>query len=110
MDKEELLFHKIASSLSKDHYVTKGKMMSAPGIKYKNKFFAFYYNKEIIFRLGSGFDPTKHNIKNCRLFNPFKNKAPMKNWFQLPYPENKRWEELAIYALNVLKGELRDSR
>jgi hypothetical protein len=106
MDKEETLFNKIADSLSKDHHITKGKMMSAPGINYKNKVFAFYYNKEMIFRLGSGFDPKEYNLKKCRRLNPFKNKAPMKNWFQIPYSENLRWEQLAKYALNVLKEEL----
>ena len=107
VDKEEILFNKIGDSLSKDYlHITKGKMMSAPGIKYKNKFFAFYYNKEMIFRLGSGFDPKEYNLKKCRRLNPFKNKAPMKNWFQIPYSENLRWEQLAKYALNVLKEEL----
>ena len=110
MDKEELLFNKIASGLSKGHHVSKGKMMSAPGIKYKTKFFAFYYNREMIFKLGSSFDPKKHDVKNCRSFNPFMNKAPMKNWFQLPYSEHTRWKELATYALNFLKAELRNSR
>jgi hypothetical protein len=106
MDKEEILFNKIADSLSKDHHITKGKMMSAPGIKYKNKIFAFYYNREMIFRLGTDFDPKEHNVKNWHLLNPFKNKAPMKNWFHFPYSENVRWEKLAKYALNVLKEEL----
>jgi uncharacterized protein YbaA (DUF1428 family) len=63
MDKEEILFNKIANSLSKDSNVTKGKMMSAPRIKYKSKFFVFYYNKDMIFRLGSNFDPARHNVK-----------------------------------------------
>ena len=110
MDKEEILFNKIADSLSKDHHITKGKMMSAPGIKYKNKIFAFYYNKEMIFRLGSDFDPKEHNVKNWRLFNPFKNKAPMKNWFQIPYSEKLRWGKLAKEALKVLTEELRSSK
>jgi hypothetical protein len=107
MDKEEILFNKIGDSLSKDClHITKGKMMSAPGIKYKNKVFAFYYKKEVIFRLGEDFDPKEHNVEKCRPLNPFKNKAPMKNWFQIPYSENLRWEKLAKYALNVLKEEL----
>jgi hypothetical protein len=74
MDKEEILFNKIAHSLSKDSSITKGKMMSAPGIKYKNKVFAFYYNKEMIFRLGSNFDPARHNVKKCCLLNPSERK------------------------------------
>jgi hypothetical protein len=109
-DKEEMMFNKIADSLSRDYHITKGKMMSAPGIKYKNKVFAFYYKKEMIFRLGSNFDPTEHNIKNCRLLNPFKNKAPMKNWFQISCSEKERWNELAKEALKVLKEGWRNSK
>jgi hypothetical protein len=105
MDKEEILFNKIADSLATGHDVSKGKMMSAQGIKYKNKFFVFYYKKEMVFRLGSNFDPKQYNLKECYLFRPFKNKGPMKNWFQIPYSEKLRWEKLAKAALNVLKEE-----
>ena len=60
MDKEEDLFNKIVEKLSKKHnFVSKGKMMSSPGIKYKTKVFAFYYNKEMVFRLGRDFIPKK---------------------------------------------------
>ena len=46
MDKEEELFHKITENLSKKYrHVKIGKMMSAPGISYRTKFFAFYYKK-----------------------------------------------------------------
>jgi hypothetical protein len=48
MDKEEVLFHKIPENLSKEHKQVKiGQMISAPGISYKKKYFAFYYKKEI---------------------------------------------------------------
>ena len=110
MDKEEILFNKIADSLANGHNVSKGNMMSAPGIKYKNKFFVFYYNKEMIFKLGRDFDPKQCKLKECYPFNPFKDKGPMKNWFQVPYSEKFRWERLAKDALNVLKKELGSSK
>lgn len=107
MDKEEKLFQKIAEKLSKQYkHVKIGKMMSAPGISYKKKFFAFYYKKEITLKLGKDFEPKNHNIKKWKYLNPFKNKAPMKNWFQIPYSENRKWEKLAKYALNVISNEL----
>jgi hypothetical protein len=64
----------------------------------------------MIFRLGSNFDPAKHNVKKCSLLNPFKKKAPMKNWFQIPYSEKGRWNELAREALKVLKEGWRNSK
>ena len=57
-DQEEILFRKIAEKLATENdSVSPGKMMSSPGIKCKNKVFAFYYNKQMVFRLGKEFDP-----------------------------------------------------
>ena len=106
MDKEQLLFDKIVIKLSKENTKVKaGKMMSAPGIKYKNKVFVFYYDKEMIFRLGEFAEPKKLGVKKFHLLNPFRNKAPMKNWFVIPYSESKHWEKLAKFALDVLSDE-----
>ena len=111
MDKEEELFHKITEELAKEHkQVKKGRMMSAPGISYKKKFFAFYYKKEITLRLGKDFDPKSHGIKKCKYLNPFKNKAPMKNWFQIPYSEQKNWKKMANFALNDISAELKSKK
>lgn len=107
MDKEEKLFNKIVDNLSKKHrMVTRGKMMSAPGISYKKKFFTFYYKKEIILKLGKDFVPKDHGIKKWKYLNPFKKKAPMKNWYQLPYSEHKKWKKLANLALKFLTNDL----
>ena len=108
VDKEEELFNKIAAKLSKKYRLVKiGKMMSAPGISYKKKFFAFYYKNEITLRLGKDFEPENHGINKWKYLNPFKNKAPMKNWFRLPYSEKKNWEKLAIQAMDSLSEEIK---
>ena len=103
MDKEQIKFEEIANKLSKEHKnVEKGKMMSAPGIKYGNKFFAFYYNREMVFRLGKDAEPQKLGVKEFKLLNPFKTKAPLKNWFVVPYSESRKWRKLALYAMQVI--------
>ena len=103
MDNEEEYFHTIVEQLAKEYnYVKIGKMMPTPGISYKKKFFAFYYNKEITLRLDKNFVPKEHGIKKWKYLNPFKKKAPMKNWYQLPYYEKKNWKKLSIQAMNVL--------
>ena len=79
-------------------------MMSAPGISYKKKFFAFYFKKEITLRLGKDFVPKDHGINKWRHLNPFKTKAQMKNWYQLPYSEKKNWGKLAKLALKFLSS------
>lgn len=107
MDKSEELFNDISSSLTiKYENVNPGKMMSAPGIKYKNKVFAFYYKEKMVFKLGKDYDLSKHNIDNFSLLNPFKNKPPLKAWFEISYEYKDCWQELAQIALNNLKTEL----
>ncbi len=108
MDDDEEYFHRIAEKLSKEHRLVKtGKMMSSPGISYKKKFFAFYFKKQITLKLGKDFVPKDHGIKKWRHLNPFKTKAPMKNWYQMSYSESKNWGKLAKLALKFLSNELK---
>ena len=107
MEKEEALFQQITEKLAEEHKnVTPGKMMSAPSIKYKNKVFAFYAKKEMVFRLGKNFQPGELKIESYRLLNPFKNKPPLAGWFQISYTEHRKWEKLARRALAYLIQEL----
>ena len=108
MLKEEELFNEITLKLSKENQlVQSGKMMSSPGISYKKKFFAFYYKKEITIKLGKEFKPKTYGIKKWNHLNPFKNKAPMKNWYQIPYSEKNHWENLTKLGLDYVKDELK---
>ena len=107
MDKEESMYLIIGDKLIKKHDgIVHGKMMSSPGLKYKNKVFAFYYNREMTFRLGKGFDLNKLGINKFSLLSPFKNKPPLAAWFNIPYEFRKHWEELAEIALSKLKEEI----
>ncbi len=104
MDKEEKLFFEIAEDLANNNDdVSIGKMMSSPGIKFKTKVFAFYYNKEMVFKLGKEFDPAIFEIEKFSFLSPFKNKPPMKGWFQITWEDNGRWEALAEEALKTMK-------
>lgn len=107
MDKEQALFEKISEKLSGENkHVAPGKMMSSPGIRYKNKVIAFYAKKEMIFRLGKEFQPEKFKIKNHSLLSPFKSKPPLAGWFQIPCTEKGKWEKLARQALELMTNEL----
>jgi hypothetical protein len=76
-------------------------MISAAQLNTKTRFLHFI-------RLGTDFDPKGHrnNVKNWRPLEAFKNRAPMKNWFQIPYSNKLRWGKLAKEALKVLTDEL----
>jgi hypothetical protein len=102
-EEEEEFFEKIAKKLCKKKEITIGKMMSTTGLKYKNKVFAFYYNKRMVFRLGKEFDIDKENLKDWKYLSPFKKKAPMKGWFDVGFSDKERWEDLALKALGMIK-------
>jgi hypothetical protein len=107
MTQAEEKFHFIAEKMFQElENVELGKMMSSPGIKYKTKVFAFFYQDRMVFRLGKGFDPTKVGVGEYSLLSPFKNKAPLAGWFEIPYDYESKWEELAQIALSVMKEKI----
>ena len=105
MDKEELLFNKIVGKLTRENKKVKlGKMMTAPALKYKDKVFAFYNQGLMVFKLGNEFDPASYNIKTFAFLSPFKNKPPVKGWYQIPATEKQKWETLAREALKLMSS------
>jgi hypothetical protein len=106
-EKAYILFLKIGEEMAAEYSsVSFGTMMSSPALRYKNRVFAFNHNSEMIFRLGREFSPEIFKLKKCSILNPFKNKAPMYAWFQVPFVENKKWKKLTEYALKKLMAEL----
>jgi len=108
MEKEEKLYLKICDILiAKDSNIIHGKMMTSPGLKYKNKVFLFFYNNAITFKLGKDFNPEKNSIERWDYLSPFKNKPPMRAWFELPYSEKDKWEAMAFLALEKIKEQIK---
>ncbi len=83
-----------------------GKMMSSPGITYKNKVIAFYHKDEIVFRVGKEADLAKLGIPKPKFLSPFKSKPPMTGWICLGYDERSKWEKIGRFALAVMKSEI----
>jgi hypothetical protein len=102
MEKERELFDAVAKKLLRHKGVRLGRMMSAPGITFNGKVFAFYWKKEMIFRLGKDFDADAFGLKEWHLLNPFKERPPMAGWFCVPYSQSRHWEQLAKRALATL--------
>jgi hypothetical protein len=102
MEKERELFDAIVKKLSRHKGVRKDRMMSAPGITFNGKVFAFYWKEEMIFRLGKGFDADAFGLKEWHLLNPFKERPPMAGWFCVPYSQSRHWETLAKLAMKAL--------
>ena len=105
MNASEKLFFSIGEKLSAENNdVSMGKMMSSPGIKYKNKVFTFYYKHQMVFKLGKDFDPPSIGIINFSLLSPFKTKPPLAGWFEIPSEYEDRWEELARIAMQNIEA------
>jgi hypothetical protein len=98
------LFESISTEMvARYNQVEWGRMMSSPALVYRNKVFVFFYRDMMVFRLGKGFQPHKYGIKDFRFLNPFKDRPPMKGWFEIPSSEDKHWAELTELAYNAIK-------
>lgn len=81
-------------------------MMSSEAITFDGKVFAFISRKKkMVFRLGKEFDPDQIGVE-IAVFNPFKNRAPLNGWFEIPYTEKEQWLPFTEKALTFLKAEL----
>ena len=103
MNQSSEVFNSIVEKLSRDPDVHLGKMMSAPGLKFKSKVFAFFHKDEMGFRLGPNFNPEKMGISNAKPLSPFKKKPPLKGWFIIEHYESDTWELLSELALEFTK-------
>lgn len=105
MSTAETKFMSLVNKLSSaDEDVYLGKMMSAPGLKYKDKVFAFFTKDEAMgFRLGTDFNLEKAGVQKHRPLSPFKKKPPLKGWFIIDKEESDTWDELTEHALSYTK-------
>jgi hypothetical protein len=105
MDSSAQALEAIAAALAAESAeISTGKMMSSPGIRYKDKVFAFAYRDAMVFRLGRGFDPATLGVREYRLLAPFKTKPPLLDWFEVGPAHRQQWEELARVALERMRA------
>lgn len=104
MTKAENKYNQLVEKLTaSDKNISAGKMMSSPGIKYKDKVFAFFNKEAMGFRLGNDFDIVGFGVSNPKPLSPFKSKPPLKGWWILDYEEHKHWPQLAELSLSYTK-------
>lgn len=107
IEPEEMHFRAVADALAHKHpEITWGKMMSSPGIRYGDKFFAFYYKQGVVFRFGRDFAPESVGVTNYTLLSPFKTKPPLRDWFCITADDQDRWGELAHIAMQKMAVEI----
>lgn len=101
---EKEKFEVIRANLCNLDFVMPGKMMSSDAIKFNDKVFAFLSKKGNMVFYIPDFDFGLAEFK-CNQFNPFKKKAPMRNWVEVPFEENIFWEELANISLKIIRNK-----
>jgi hypothetical protein len=101
----EAKFKSVAESLAQHKGVAMGKMMSSPGIQYNGKNFAFFYRDEMVFKLGREWNPESDGIRECKQLDPFKEKAPLYDWFCISAKDADLWQNLAMKALSRMIAE-----
>ena len=82
MSPEEKFNALVDAEVERDH-VELGKLMSAPGIRYKNKNYAFFHNQTMCFKLGKEFPIENYEVSEWAHLSPFKTKPPLKAWYIL---------------------------
>lgn len=101
-----MTFEEIQKALVSEVDVSAGKMMSAPGIKYRNKVFAYSTADKMGFKLGKDFQPDQHGITSFNPLSPFKSKPPLAAWFEIDKIHQDQWMSLARLALEKMKAEM----
>lgn len=100
----EANFRAVAAALENHQGVSMGKMMSSPGIQYNDKNFAFFYKDEMVFKLGRDWNPEEDGIREWKHLSPFKNKAPLYDWFCITADDADLWQNLAMKALSRMNA------
>lgn len=98
-------FREVATNLETHQGVRLGSMMSAPGIQYNGKNFAFFYMEEMVFRLGRDWKPENAGINEWEHLSPFKNKPPLYDWFCVTARDADLWGDLAAKALSRMVAD-----
>lgn len=105
---EENLFNNIADKYAADYkHVARGPMMSSPGIRYKNKNFAFFHKNEMTFKLGKTFNAKANGIRKVKYLSPFKTKPPLKAWYIISGEQKDLWENLTSLAFEYIQQEVK---
>jgi TfoX N-terminal domain len=94
-------YNQIAEHLKVTENVSKGSMFGAKCIKINRKVFAMFFNDEMVFKLPPERQQHVLAIEGAHHFEPMPGR-PMKDWVSVP--DQERWEELALEALDFLKA------
>ncbi|MCB0620473.1 MAG: hypothetical protein KDC43_19285 [Saprospiraceae bacterium] len=106
MSTSDQVFASIVADLTRQDGVTVGRMMRAPGLKFRNKVFAFRQGDSMTFKLGDPGILEQLGIDEYRVLSPFKTKPPLRDWLVVDRRYQDKWPELARIGLHLMRGQL----
>lgn len=98
-------FQSIVEEMTREYpEVSTGNMMSSPALTHKKKVFAFYYNHQMVFKLGEHTVTHMEKYPGSSFLSPFKRKPPMKGWLVVPSDYAGAWKALAETAFENIRN------
>ena len=102
MTEEQELYIEIGQKL-KD--AEQSQMFGKPCFKINGKAFICFFQNEMVFKLIGDIHSEALSLDGSKLFDPSGKKRPMKEWVQVPYDYNDKWEKYAKEAMKYVSGK-----
>ena len=102
MTEEQELYIEIGQKL-KD--AEQSQMFGKPCFKINGKAFICFFQNEMVFKLTGDTHSEALSLDGSQLFDPSGKKRPMKEWVQVPYDYNDKWEKFAKEAMKYVDGK-----
>jgi hypothetical protein len=96
MTEEQELYIEIGQKLNDSE---QSQMFGKPCFKINGKAFICFFQNEMVFKLIGDVHSEALSLDGSQLFDPSGKKRPMKEWVQVPYDYNEKWEKYAKEAI-----------
>ena len=79
-------------------------MFGKPCFKINGKAFIAFFESCMVFKLSGATHTEALNLNGSVLFDPSHKKRPMKEWVQVPYEHQDKWDKYAIAAMAYVRS------
>jgi hypothetical protein len=88
-------------------YSEKSQMFGKPCFKIKGKAFMSLFQNCIVFKLTGEIHTEALSLDGSELFDPSGNGRPMKEWVQVPFDYEDKWENFAVEANEYVLSQIK---
>jgi hypothetical protein len=101
MSREEEMFFETGKKLKE---ASEGKLFGKPCFKVNGKAFMCLFEKCTVFKLEGKSHKEALTLGGSQLFDPSKSGRQMKEWVQVPFNHNDKWDQLAKAAYKYVQS------